>query len=160
MPNKYNMEIFFMADLMILLWYCRRWYVFSINLVKGYKVWLGTKLICTIATLVIEKNFITNLCTREYVEQCVSLPGINQSAGSLMFHVLLALHGTAIQTKNNVPTFRLSGKANPLTNHITELTPFTRKWENLGIFFSITWSELPKLIKIAKNKHNIPDIPC
>jgi hypothetical protein len=73
-------------------------------------------------TFVIEYNLITNLCTREYLEQCVSLPGINQSAGSLMFHVLLALRGTAIQTKNNVATFRLSGKANSLTNHITELT--------------------------------------
>jgi hypothetical protein len=39
-----------------------------------------------------------------------------------MFHALLALRGTAIQTKNNVATFSQSGKANPLTNHITELT--------------------------------------
>ena len=45
---------------------------------------------------------IANLCTPEYLLRHVSLPGINRSTGSLVFHELLTLPGTAIGTKNTV----------------------------------------------------------
>lgn len=66
---------------------------------------------CVSVTLTVKQNLIANLCSREYLEQYVSLPDKGQSAVSLVFHVPPASPGTAILTKNKVPTFRVSDLA-------------------------------------------------